>query len=1764
VPEYTIPTTPPPTTGAPEDTTATANITYTVNPANTSKLDPSVAETLPGLYAALQNQYLNPSSANSVAQLAGTVATYRAIKAIPDVKKQAEQYRNLGTDAQNMLNSMYPNEAYAQNNSLNLNLLHDLGLVYKTATSGIAALSNPLILGFKAAGVYNKVINAPYLYGRQLTQGASPFDPKVYSGAWDGNAIYDAGAKAALEKKFGPYNTFVAIGALQGKTPGQILDEYGKTDSNILNALSTYMNNSEVIKGVNFEQMLKNFDAARVSPGRDIARTAYNVPITNTTFYNSNKWKYTSGPIDFTYQILHDPLTYFGGIGEGLRGGEMLSERLANKIKAGDIVGAMSDPKVVQFWDENAGPLIKQYSEARKIADPSTRSVAVSNVLDKIATQAPDINNRNFIKVLSDAKVYDSKSATNFVDTAKDGALPLLAGRVDGNKFLREGVPYAKNDRMLFEGVNRFASDFFGGRISSDLADKVTINTNKLIRIGQATDIENGADATLLQNMGDQTNALNLRNRIYRFTQKHPGDVPINIMNYNVEKTLPVFRSYAILAGYQKPLANALTAAFAELDPANRVTMLRGLYTQIMQAMGVEKSKIQTVLQEKFADLGTFASSKDMYVPAHFEDNLSNKSILESQKAEEAGGLLKTTIHGPIHPYQGKPQIGGLPWSRSAKGAVDLEQYGLGGWTPAQKLINSIGGMTRSDLVRKINNGWAQATLYPRIGLRASIESGINYLLTVPRQEFFKYALGKKINQAALEISDNLKQVPFFKRQVLKAFGVNPEKYVPEKSIYDQADLLIRQGRLEKTTGLNGEEVWKTASKEDVVHAYQQRLEQLVGDNPKYQDWINQLMLYSDHALDGHINSIIANSAFTGSFSQNVFETNLIARSQMTQALKDLKVKPGNWGVKTVEELADKLDGNAVSAAHFRNFWFRFVVNKDTYNKFTDFGVIFMKHDALRTDKDFAAAKSEILKNIGIDPKTLAITSEKALDKYLSYSMERGVEEQKGFSKVDSAVNRVDHQLIDMYNVFHGSAAKPFNENLNNYLKQYADDLQRKSATDLSGITRNYEGSMSKALSDLDFKTFEKLTRLNRPTSTINTDLEFANPNELNWGSKMAETIRNAPKAAMNQMDLQIQWLTNQPFYKAAYIQAREELQGLENRRLIQLLEEDTRTNVSDKDKLKLARAINEKFITQWAQNYAADKTLKYVDNPAIKSNFAWTLRNVGRFYRAEESFMVRSWRIAMDHPIRSFYRLRLANLAIDNAGSIEKDQQGQPYFIMPADNILFHAFNGVLGKLTGNPDIVKQANYSDFSFKLQLFSPSLGSDAGRPSLQGPIIGIPILALKTVFNNLPWAWSKEAGNSIDSAVMGSASSNFTPTKLMPTFFQRLWDLLPGQQQDQQVASAAMVAIAYNADHKDNPFNPDSQQSMTPEQFAVASSKYIDNIKTTALNVLFIKALLGNIVPASPTTIYDKDVPDYLKKVGITGLAPEFADLLQGVMRNSDGLSNPYDAALYAFTQDDPGKVVWTVSKQDKQASTIQSYVKDTITWAEQNADYVNDKSGKYYGAAWIFAPHMGQYDPNSYLMIQNMGLSKQKSLNDYLINVFNAEALQKYYAVDQTVQDIANNPQKYPNTDLAQAAKDATAYKDQLKAAYPMLSAELDDPSTNQGQRMKMLGGLETLLADKNFPISNQVRTKMTYATQLVNQALTAIQATSGEPGIINAPSDKQEIKTKVLEVLKELGGGGGNQAAYDPEIEEATRAIFEPLLNAADKTTITGKVVFK
>lgn len=1687
-------------------------------------IKPIVAEVSPNLYLAAKSAGLTGVEKNQVEQMSYTIKKHRELGKL-GTDGARKEYDRLDPNIQDQLKFMFKDADYMQEPEDATDRF--MGVV-KTV---VKVAASPLIGLFKLGGQYNRLINEPYKVARQVAQGADLFAAKTWVDAWDGKNQYDQGALKEATDYFGKYDVEVAKGLLYGKTPGEIVQDFGTVDPELLNSIKKAYDDPDA-----FQLVLDGVKYAQVSPGRDIARMLDRRPpssgVTGTT-------KNVSGVLDFIYQFAVDPLTWMtGGLSKGVTKGERITNSLTNAINKGvpierAVETTFKEPLVFNLWEDGIGPAIK------KVADSKGDFGAQSIALDNIAKNFPGYNNPSIIKVLSDAKVFNASSAQRFFEDAGNLNL-LLAGRVDGITYMRNGVAVARQNRLWSDAITRSLDKTFNNmsKTAAERNEALTPITEALLNTESALQrlVNPTADMSAVLNANKEIKGWK---KIGQMAARSPQGLEVRI-GVNAIDTAANFTARARQL-LPKEMAQALTVRFLESTADEQIVILRNLDAATMYSMGLggsvkgEELIIKT-LQDKYGDKAGFATKRDLAInPEHAKFAPAN-SVRES----ETGFFVNT--EGPIQPYQTTWAVGSLPYDIIGSTIWEIKSK--------KNIINGIGGATQGAFSKKLVDTWSILTLFPRLGVRSAIDEATMYLLSAPTKDIRHFASlqGFRLGNMSRAATGSKSASGPVRRSIQAGLKLTPKsesgirigkqpRYTHEEalSLIDRENIINAKAiELGTDPALLSSLEKRKAISEHVSKMYGKYI------NKETAGYLMQGFVHSPDALNSMAASIVAASGIAGRYGDEV-AASVITPSMLDRAFEAIGIKMGK-GTRTID--TGMLSEQEVALAHFEK-WFKMLAGNTA--KLSDEVIlnpaeIFFRYNALKpgevdpkTGKEMMElALDAAMTKIGFKFDELTKTwlvkdasDQKTVNAFLERSMYTVQARAKGLDDEQIVRGQLFRMFTDMFETFHGDANK-FNDTLLGVVQSSYRELQKMALE--SGRIPTWNAAVARISLD-EFQEASKGFRISGP---INTELAFGDFN-------IESVFKRAGNTMMDWMDQQVTGIFRQPAVMVTYASLRKKYAGIEKEFVRQQVKNDLgpfpgATQQRIDDLTEKYRGIAEKRFTELAVREAADTILKFADNPKIRSNFSFSLRTVGRYYRATEDFYRRIYRMKDVAP-RALYRLRLSNVGIEASGAIHNDATGEPYVVMPMDNVIFKATDGAIRVLTGNTGY-SQPLFSEFTFKLRMVNPSFSQDAGLPTLSGPIAGLSVIAIKNLLGVVPGKipfigdtlqpYSQQLGESIDTFALGNIGDNVDVVRaVVPSSLQRVWGMLPFDEKSRQETTAAMQAIAYNAANG---------VGIDPNATDEEKAKYLDNIRISAHNVLFMRHFLGLFSPVAPGTMESVGVPDYIKDTGITSLRSEFFDILNGVIATSDGdITDPYEEALATYIGTNPGKLIYTVSREDKQTKVLIKNTDKLKDWGIKNAALI-----KQYGeAAYIFAPQIGDFNAATYNWIQSAGLVQSKSVEKYYKDLQVAEDKQKYYDIARQEKEILNN---MSDPELrANVIKAATEQRNALKASNPLLNSALIGAGNTIGNETVLMNSVEQMITNPSIDINPATRQRMALAIKMMREFI----AFSTDPqlkNVQNATQLKAERKAQIEANLKELMLG-------DLYVTEANRAIFKSIL---------------
>lgn len=1687
------------------------------------KIHPIVSKLSPNVYAAATQANLPPSEASKLEQFGFTVDKNRKLMQLP-AEEARKQFSALDPTVQEKIKFLYPDADYAQPpKDLGDKFIGAAGVALKTAAS-------PLIGIFKAMGVYNRVINTPYLVARQVAQGEELWSKQTFKDAWDGKRVYDNGALNEAINVFGASDITVAQGLLAGLKPGEIVEQYGKVDAKLLASLQKAYNRPE-----EFKQVLDATKYAQVSLGRDVARIMDTKPTKANLHqdYIDGKTKNISGFIDFGYQLAIDPLTYIsGGLSKlPMLGSRFMSrgDRLAKQIEQFGS-GAVRDifrenPDIVKLWDEGIGKAAKKIADAPTIAE---KNIAANALKDDFA----GYNSDEAIDMLVRNKIFDAKSAVEYFSQAEN-VPKFLAGRVDGVQYFRNGIATARNQRRLDAGLGKYVDSFFNPIKPVEEIEKLGKEATEIFT-------KAGKDGELVaENITDVKKFWASMSKREKLAQKFGRSTQGRqiLLGEDAIKTADVVRD-TFRQVLPRDLSDFMTYKFINAEANDQIIILRNTYAAIMQRYGLDghpkgKELIEKTLQSKFGDKEGLAVVEKITVRPDFADEIGATGL----KRGDDGIHYESS--GIIHPFQEAKGVASLDYMEIAETVANIKSK--------KNLIMAARGSTQSHMASEFVNAWSLLTLFPRLGIRSGIDETMMFLLTAPGSDIMKFLArrGHSLGKIATRYTGS-KSAEGLRSSMSGFLGTRNSE-----AISYERRLAIRK-QVAKDKGISEDLVDSV----DLDTAIAREASAMFhGKDDMDVKFLEEGLVHGAHILSSSARSIAGSASITGRKEESVVQ-NIVEYNKFDDMLRELDVVSGKTdNIFDTRDLAkaEILNGRGVAVVHFENFIKRFYGNRkvldgETGTRTFDPAKNFLENNALETAADFRKAREEALANIGVvrneelikaigedGIETVSknvyyrIIDNDAVSEFLKMSSRSSELSQRGVSRAEIVADQVDRVLLDMYQTFHGSSDK-FNRKLLDAIKSKQDELTETEITTLKTVP----DKMRRATKSLTFDEFEKATQGFQPVGRMYSKLDIEGLTD------MESVYAKLGNTAFEFMDRQVTEMFRQPAVMIAYTRIRKNLfkvqKDEEKAAIAKFIADNGGSGRRSYDEVSkdIEEQITRKYV-EIAINQATDTVLKYADNPLVRTNFALSVRNTGRFYRATEDFWRRTYRLKDVAP-RVLYRMRLAHIGLNAAGMIYSDAKGDPYVMMPMDDIIFKTVDGTYRALTGNSGF-QQPMFNDFTLKLKLANPSFSPDSGMPTLSGPIAALGVLGMKNLLGNFG-TFGTKAADELDNVALGEIGEGMDIVRaLVPSSVQKAWTILNKDEKDRQQATAAMQAIAYNAS-QGNMLKPDATE--------LEKYEYLKNIRISAHNIIAVRAALGMFAPIAPSMQESIGVPDYLKEVGFVTLRSEFFDLVDAVTKKHGAdVQDPYELALATFIGQNPGKLVYTVARDEKTTKVQIAKTKALKDWAMSNKNLINT----YGEAAFVLAPRIGEFDASAYAWLEAADLMQDKSVEKYLIDVMVNKDKQAYY-------NIARKEREELSKTISSTARKAiieqsTAARKALKASNPLLEASLTAGGNEIATEERMLASLEEMLSNVSISVNPGTRAKL---LALTNQVSSFVKM-STDPVVRNTENFtqlKRDQKVLIEQMIAEYAYG-------DLTVKEANRAIFSAILDYYSRDSYTA-----
>jgi hypothetical protein len=488
---------------------------------------------------------------------------------------------------------------------------------------------------------------------------------------------------------------------------------------------------------------------------------------------------------------------------------------------------------------------------------------------------------------------------------------------------------------------------------------------------------------------------------------------------------------------------------------------------------------------------------------------------------------------------------------------------------------------------------------------------------------------------------------------------------------------------------------------------------------------------------------------------------------------------------------------------------------------------------------------------------------------------------------------------------------------------------------------------------------------------------------------------------------------------------------------------------LTDEKGLAKAELAAKKKLAEIAEDRARLQVLAYVDNPAVQSQFAFSIRNFARFYRATEDFYRRLYRGVRYNP-ESIRRAQLTYEGITHSGWVQKDDQDEAYFVYPGTEHVYKAVQSVMTAF-GVPAEFKVPMPVEFGAKIKMITPSLNPESMVPTFAGPVSGI---SFKVIANMMDYV-SPGASDVITQYSLGKyAVDQSFVSAFLPAHVNRIYQAMGKDERDGQYASAMRKAMTYlEASGHGLPQKFDTEGNPIPPTQGDLE-KYRERLNNVAQSILGLRVVYGFTAPATPTVQLKSDMADWVRENGKANFKQVWYGLLD---RAGD-----YDTAMKEWVRLFPDQIPFTISESERSTVAYFRYAEESGKFVDNNEELFKS----YPQAAAFLIPHKSGYSWNAYKTMTDMGLRKNKRVEDFLREVQTAADMQTYYSKKNEYE--TNLEAVGTDFERSQLRAEWNDWSKTFKSFRPLVQEELAQGGRKAIERQRALDDLQQMLNDKS------------------------------------------------------------------------------------------------
>ena len=1516
--------------------------------------------------------------------------------------------------------------------------------------------------------------------------------------------------------------------------------------------------------------------------------------------YKKQPWASPSGQINVAYTIISDPLTWYtAGSTKSLMAGQQLAQQ---------VYGAKTVERVAELFKNPAfntklSNVSNDINELR--AATEAKDFAQAGVIrTRIATLHPEYDNDGLInhlmttKILNDnldeVSITDLNTMQKFFERGENVSY-LTDLKINGIIQQRaHNVALERRTRAFTDKGKVLFDELLNGVDSAVLAGKKPIpeEATKTLEAWENFVLKD-IDLNKLVQPDDITKTLTLqKNRYTKLYNKLFAKMPANSVIYHqdefVYKSADTFRQLTRFLVGDKLVANMLTQRYLSRNPEERLHTIKVMHNMFLDKIGLGSTPDGLTAKRAYLE-GIFGSEFglrpiiNMTIPKHMDNSNLGSIDVGQTLAPAASQIFHTT-----------PGISMIPFDDVLK-----ETYDLKGGIRAATLKQMAAFPTYNSGMRIIQTGWTGLVLIPKIAAKNAFDNFVIGVMVLGPDELISLfsGQGKNLSKTVQAYTGSKQTQGMLKGRFLSLIKKNPAEYISSAERKRLRGFTEVEEVIELPSGTLVKIIKTIPLKEVFEGSLAERIAKVSiakygGLNDQQAKWFTTFLTNSSHAVEGITQSSVAatfaNQIVDGGIADEVF-----GKSSWAAALEAAgREQTGKYVIDTYNVITD---ANRV-LAHMATFRQHIAFNKKGN---VDFGGAFVENNGLKTADDVENYVTQLMGKVGWikkDGKYVArgegikrgkngqviVDNKKSLESIRNFNglfLKSSILKQEGKTEANITESIIRGSTAELYNVFHGSSGK-FNQDLLDLLKIKIQIVQKVLGKDVAGESKlekalrlnnlKEQSTITYQVDNLTVDEFKQVTKDFPIEGTLKTDIDF---------QELGLTPESISKklGELNPwsiMDKQMVDLYSSDIYLIKVLQNRSLNQNAENKMVKDIIKDTLEANKDrpvDMDLITTQAQLQaDSYFNSLAEANAQNEVLQYIDNPAIKNQLDFNARVVGRFIRATNDYARRMVRYMSQNPDKVAYRGGMYVHASNGSGMVYEDENGNKYILVPNDGVFWRnvapvmasvanpltAIGGVYrGLVDEDWSFFKQPEWNQYTAKISLLNPSYSQGAGVWSLVGPTMAIPTLATKALLTTLGQSFDVKQmvqfAENIDNWVLGPTSDNTNWVRaLVPGNVMNAWAQIPGGQKTGKEANIIMQAAAGLQ------FNPATRVSGADLQDPVKMDLWYKRLRIASHNIVAIQASVNTLFPV-PLGTTQSGIPKELRQQGIVSLNQYWGEIIRGVtINNSENgfyLHDPIALATAMYIGDNPDRLVYTVSKSSKEAKIAINYTQETKNWAIGNKKFLE----RYPTVGWVFAPHVGEYDPNVMYFLEASDLIgpknnpfdfQGKALKDYVINVTVAKDKYNYYKIDKDINQLftdPNNPDRNRATYRKEKLANADAQKKVLLSGNWALATSLTAKAFEQRQtQLNKFASLESMVNDKDFIDKlpkNQLET-LQLMTSLSRRLLNVFEDTR----IRTQFNGKETLDKEKIQGMANLQRmAKGNRALTD-----AYESIIRPLLD--------------